>query len=327
MIDLYKLHWSHYVEKVRWALDFKKLPWRGIDIVAFTKKEMRHFDCPQTVPLINDTETGIAISDSSPIIRYLDETYPEHPLFPSDPVERDQVWQWMLRLDSTLGLYARRLGYTQLIMECPQILAQLFVPDVLGGLFARRGWRTVASPVLGTMLILRFHFHRNRHDRIYEKLEALLTPIAEKLGRDGFLAGTQFTAADLTLASLLRPLRIVPHFSHHPQLQSLFVWQERLFREYGRDVAFPYEEAIRAKRERSGLMRSRVSWMKKGPEATGDYDHDALLHTAKNDLHPVSSKTLVLGLPAYFKLRWFNGIAKATYTPAPYVAHGIGGLV
>jgi hypothetical protein len=36
MIELYKLHWSHYVEKVRWALDFKKLEWRGIDIVAFT---------------------------------------------------------------------------------------------------------------------------------------------------------------------------------------------------------------------------------------------------------------------------------------------------
>ena len=71
MIELYKLHWSHYVEKVRWALDFKQLDWRGIDIVAFTKKEMQRFDCAQTVPLIHDTATGVAISDSSPIIRVL----------------------------------------------------------------------------------------------------------------------------------------------------------------------------------------------------------------------------------------------------------------
>lgn len=85
MIELYKLHWSHYVEKVRWALDFKQLPWRGIDIVAFTKREMRQFDCAQTVPLIHDKATGVAISDSSPIIRYLEDTYPARALLPRDP--------------------------------------------------------------------------------------------------------------------------------------------------------------------------------------------------------------------------------------------------
>lgn len=41
MIELYKLQWSHYVEKARWALDFKQLPWCGIEVVAFTKKEMQ----------------------------------------------------------------------------------------------------------------------------------------------------------------------------------------------------------------------------------------------------------------------------------------------
>lgn len=319
MIELYKLHWSHYVEKARWALDFKRLPWRGIDIVAFTKKEMQRFDCPQTVPLIHDTATGVAISDSSPIIRYLDETYPGQPLFPTDPAERDQVWQWMLRLDSTLGLYARRLGYTQVIMECPQTLAQLFMPNVCGGLFTRRGWRRLAAPVLGMMLTLRFHFHRNRQDGVYEALETLLLPIAKGLQHHHYLVGGQFTAADITLASLLRPLRIVPHFSHHPELQSLFVWQERLFREHGRDATFPYEDAIRAQRLRRGMMRGLVRWMKSGRDGLGGPTHDAL-QVAKNDIHPVSRWSLVLGLPAYLKLRWFSGVAWTPYVPAAYNA-------
>ncbi|WP_266157194.1 glutathione S-transferase family protein [Dyella silvatica] len=319
MIELYKLHWSHYVEKVRWALDFKKLPWRGIDIVAFTKKEMRRFDCPQTVPLIHDTATRVAMSDSSPIIRYLDEAYPERGLFPADPVEREQVWQWMLRLDSTLGLYARRLGYTQLIMECPRALAQLFLSNVYRGVFARRGLRTVASPAIGMMLTIRFHFHRNRQDQVYEKLEALLLPVAQKIERDGFLVGQQFSAADLTLASLLRPLRIVPHFSHHPQLQALFGWQERLFREHDRDVAFPYEEAIRVQRERRGVMRGWVSWMQQQLTSTDEATGEVPLQAAKNDLHPVSRWTLILGLPAYLTLRWFNGIARMPYTPAAFL--------
>jgi glutathione S-transferase len=321
VIELYKLHWSHYVEKVRWALDFKKLPWRGIDIVAFTKKEMRRFDCAQTVPLIHDTATGVAISDSSPIIRYLDEAYPEHALLPADPVEREAVWQWMLRLDSTLGLHARRLGYTQLIMECPNILSKLFMPNVCGGLFTRPVLRALAAPVLGTLLTLRFRFHRNREDRVYEALEAQLIPIAAQLERESFLVGGHFTAADLTLASLLRPLRIVPHFAHHPHLQSLFAWQERLFRAHDRDVSFPYEDLIQAQRQRRGSMRGRVSWMRSGVTVAPDADGQAVLQVAQNDIHSVSRWMLLPGLPVYLKLRWFGGVARVRYVPAAFASN------
>ncbi|WNL45805.1 glutathione S-transferase family protein [Dyella sp. BiH032] len=319
MLELYKLHWSHYVEKVRWALDYKRLPWRGIDIVAFTKKEMRRFEGARTVPLLHDPATGAAIGDSSPIIRYLEETYPERPLFPADPAGREAVWQWMLRLDSTLGLYARRLGYTQLIMECPQTLAQLFMPQVWGGLFARRGWRRLAAPVLGMMLTLRFRFHRNRHDRIYERLETLLLPLAERMATERWLVGGQFTAADLTLASLLRPLRIVPHFSHHPRLLSLFAWQERLFREHGRDATFPYEDAIRAQRLRRGWMRGQVRWLRER-RGEADLPPAASLEVASNDIHPISPWTLLTGLPAYLRLRWFQGIDWMPYVPEPHLS-------
>lgn len=320
MIELYKLHWSHYVEKVRWALDFKQLDWRGIDIVAFTKKEMQRFDCAQTVPLIHDTITGVAISDSSPIIRYLDETYPEHPLLPADPAEREAVWQWMLRLDSSLGLHARRLGYTQVIMECPHVLSQLFMPNVAGGVFTRRGWRVLAAPVLGAMLSLRFRFHRNREDGVYEALEAQLIPIAAQLERDGFLVGNRFSAADITLASLLRPLRIVPHFAQHPRLQSLFAWQTQLFRIHDRDAAFPYEALIRTQRERLGSMRGRVRWMRPGTVLAPVAGESPALQVAQNDIHSVNRWMLPLGLPAYLKLRWFSGVGREPYVPAAFLA-------
>jgi len=319
MIDLYQLRWSHYVEKVRWALDFKGLPWKAIDIVAHRKEEMRRFACAQTVPLIHDTTTGVAIGDSSPIIRYLDQTYPDKPLFPEDPGAREETWQWMLRLDSSLGLYARRLGYTQVIMECPQILPRLFLSNAFGGLFARRGWRSLAGPVLGMMLVKRFRFDRNRQDGIYEQLEALLLSLAERLKRHAFVVGERLSAADITLASLLRPLRIVPHFSHHPGLQNLFAWQAGLFCEYGREPALLYESLIDAQRRRRGVMRARVGWMKHGAPvpSTGP---DDLLVEAVNDQQPVSRFNLLAALPSYLKLRWFSGVGKATYAPAPYMA-------
>lgn len=320
MIELYKLHWSHYVEKVRWALDFKRLDWRGIDIVAFTKKEMQRFACAQTVPLIHDIATGVAISDSSPIIRYLDETYPEHQLLPADPIQREAAWQWMLRLDSSLGLHARRLGYTQLIMECPHVLSQLFMPDVAGGLFTRPGWRALAAPVLGAMLSLRFRFHRNREDGVYEALETQLIPIAAQLEREGFLVGGCFSAADITLASLLRPLRIVPYFAQHSRLQSLFEWQMRLLRLHERDAFFPYETLIQTQRERKGSMRGRVRWMRVGSEPALATAGSPVLQVAQNDIHPVSRWMLPLGLPAYLTLRWFSGVARVPYMPAAFPA-------
>lgn len=324
MIELCKLHWSHYVEKVRWALDFKRLPWRGVEVVAFAKKELQRFECAQTFPLAHDTDTGVAISDSSPIIRYLDETYPQRPLLAADQALREQAWQWMLQLDSTLGLHGRRLAYTQVIMECPDTLAQLFMANVAGGLFTRRGLRRPASAVLAAMLILRFRFRRNRHDRVYEKLEAQLLPIAAQIEREGHLVGGAFSAADITLTSLLRPLRVVPHFSHHPRLQTLFAWQERLFREHGREGAYPNEDAIRARRERSGRMRGRVRWLRRMSDAadvqTSDPKYADVLQVARNDIHELSRWMLPLGLPAYLKLRWFSGVGRVRYTPAPFLS-------
>lgn len=314
MIDLYKLHWSHYVEKVRWALDFKGLAWRGIDIVAFTKKEMQRFDCPQLVPLLHDTATGVAISDSSPIIRYLDETYSERPLLPQDPLERERAWQWMLHLDSTLGHNARRLGYTQVIMECPNALSALFMPLVANGLFTRHGWRALAAPVLGTMLSKRFRMDRNREDRVYESLEAQLLSLASRLHQHEFLIGDRFSAVDLTLACFLRPLRIVPYFRDHPDLQTLFAWQGRLLREHLRDETFLYEDLILAQRQRRGTMHGEVGWMRRERPASVRVDDEiAPLDVANNDQQAVNRWTLLLGLPGYLKLRWFNGVGRVPF--------------
>jgi glutathione S-transferase len=44
MITLYQLHWSHYVEKVRWALDYKNVEWSAVDVDPFTKRRCTMFD-------------------------------------------------------------------------------------------------------------------------------------------------------------------------------------------------------------------------------------------------------------------------------------------
>ena len=97
MITLYELAWSHYCEKVRLSLDYMQLPWRAVSIDAFKKEPLRaHPRASQlpsyTVPAILDEATNAFVMDSTPILRYLAETYPESPqLFPGDAANRSAV--------------------------------------------------------------------------------------------------------------------------------------------------------------------------------------------------------------------------------------------
>jgi len=46
----------------------------------------------------------------------------------------------------------------------------------------------------------------------------------------------------------------------------------------------------------------------------------ASLEVASNDIHPISRWTLLTGLPAYLRLRWFQGIDWMPYVPEPHLA-------
>lgn len=248
MIVLYELHWSHYCEKIRWALDYKKLNWKKIDINAFTKKEIKKFHVAQSrhlVPLIFDEKTKLTISDSSLILKYLEETYPDCPaLFSKNKDENKLIYEYLIELDSKLGVLARRLGYTQIILEKPTILSQLFLSNILNGFFNLPGIRKISSMFLSMILIKRFRLELNEDLNLYEELEVYLLGISKKLKINNFLVGNAFSAADLTLAVCLRPLNIVPFFRDHPELKDLFRWQKNILLEHKRDEKLLYEDLI-----------------------------------------------------------------------------------
>src|SRR6516164_2653573 len=85
---LWQLQISHYVEKVRWALDYKRvahvrrtlLP--GLHVV----KTKRLTGDTSTTPVL--TLDGRAIGDSTRIIAAIEEQWPQPPLYPVDPTQR-----------------------------------------------------------------------------------------------------------------------------------------------------------------------------------------------------------------------------------------------
>ena len=93
MITLYQFPISHYCEKVRWALDYKKIPYQTVNWIPgphlFKAKKIAK---KTSVPIIKDGE--IVVQDSTNIINYLDQKYPTHALTPADEILRKEVLDW-----------------------------------------------------------------------------------------------------------------------------------------------------------------------------------------------------------------------------------------
>jgi glutathione S-transferase len=264
MITLYELHWSHFCEKIRLALNYMGLPWQMVGIDAFKKAQLRQHPLPPhlkgyTVPAIHDAHTNQFVMDSTPILRYLAAQYPQVPqLFPGDPANRDAIDAQIIEFDTLIGLPARRFGYTQVILECPSLLPELFLSQRAGGVFTAPLLRYLAGNFLGLMLSKRFDFHRSEALGLYEALEQYLVTLAEKMEGREFVVGTEFSAADLSLAAHMRPITVVPFFAEHPKLQGLFERHRQITARWNGEGDFKYQTAIAQARLRKPPVRRKL---------------------------------------------------------------------
>ena len=267
MITLYELHWSHYCEKVRLALDHMDLEWRMVGIDAFNKRQLREHPLPahlpgHTVPAIHDARTGTFVMDSTPILRYLAAQYPDAPnLFPGDQANVAAIDAQLIEFDTLLGIPARRFGYTQVILECPDLLADLFLAHRGRGLFGAPVIRAVAGTCMGILLSKRFAFHRSEALGLYEALETYLLQLAARLEGRQYVVGDMFSAADIAFAAQIRPLTVVPFFTEHPRLQSLFERHRKTIASCHGEECFAYQTGIAQARLRKPPVRRRLREM------------------------------------------------------------------
>lgn len=323
MITLYQLHWSHFVEKVRWALDYKGLEWTAVEVDPFSKRQMHHLPCKLTlesgralyaVPTIHDENTNAVVGDSSKILEYLERAYPSPSLYPQDAGECGEVMRWMLWLDSTLGLAARRLAYTQIALEHPGILASLFIPHVVGPQGCDSLKARIGGAVIGGVLSRRFRFLHNREDRVFEQLEDCLLIVAGRLRPQQYLVGERFTAADLTLAALLRPLELVPFFRDHPRLGPIWTWRAQQLAAHHRERELTYQTALESVRQRRRWALGAVRWLVAG---ACDDSHTSAeiprLPAARNDQQSVGRLPALFGAFWYLRLLLTCGLGRTVY--------------
>jgi len=207
-LELFQFRYSHFNEKVRWALDHKALSHRRTDLLpgphASTIKKMTG-QTQTPVLRINDQY----VHDSAWIIERLELIFTAAPsLLPPDDQTRDRAREIARHFDFVVGPAARICAFVAMLDE-PDYIARLFAtgkPPITRALY-----RAFLPLVKGRIR----KANGMTDDRAIAEAERLLTTnmqaIAKLVGKEGYLAGDSFSVADLTAASLIAPLIDPPH--------------------------------------------------------------------------------------------------------------------
>src|SRR5829696_2020354 len=131
---LWHIELSHYSEKARWALDYKRIPHvrksplpglHGAYAAALTRGRHRR------LPILE--LDGRRVADSTAIIAALEERRPEPPLYPADPDERARALELEDWFDEELAPALRRWVWQHTLGD-----ADATVGAVTGGAPGRR---------------------------------------------------------------------------------------------------------------------------------------------------------------------------------------------
>lgn len=156
MITLYGTAISNYYNKIKWAMMEKDVAFVE-EFVAPSQTEAVLKRSPLgKIPFIKTSEGYL--SESQAILEYLEDSFPEHPLYPTDAFERAKCREFIQHIELNVELIARRI-YSQAIF---------------GG--------TVSSETI---------------EEVKTKLETGLKGLAKLMKLSPFVLGSEFTAADI----------------------------------------------------------------------------------------------------------------------------------
>src|SRR5262249_27203530 len=200
-VELFQFDFSHFNEKVRWALDFKRIPHvRRSLLPGPHMMPIRRLTGQTSVPVVRVGER--VIPGSSQIIAYLEELQPAPPLFPADPVACRRALEFQAWFDDEVGPAIRRAFFFEFLND--------------GGYAARTfsaGHGTVARLVYrglfpGIRVVMRksMQIDADGAARGRTCTKEALDLVAREAGPQGYLVGDRFSVADLTAASLLSPV-------------------------------------------------------------------------------------------------------------------------
>lgn len=199
MLELYHNAMSTCSAKARIALGAKGLDWKSREL-NLRKAETQRADYLKLNPdgvvptLIHD---GEVICESSVIIEYLDEAFPDPPLKPAAALGRARMRGWIVQVDESVHPVTGTLTWalsTASVMRAMHTQKEL--DAYVEGL-------QVADKRVRRREILELGVHAPTVSEALKRMDRLCGHMEQQLAKTAWLAGDNFSLADIALAPYL----------------------------------------------------------------------------------------------------------------------------
>lgn len=222
MIRLYQAAMSTCVQKVRFTLEEKGLPWEGINVDIHNGEnyspEFRKLNPKAVIPVLDDD--GDLITESNNICIYLDEMYPDTPLMPEHPKGRAAVRAQLQLIDEQVHTDISALTYA--IAFRPNVLIKYDTEEKLEAFLA-------AMPDAGKRNLKREVITKGVDCQecitAVKRLSLMMERHEEKLQNSDYLVGDQLTIADIAYSpyyTRLTHLKLTGMWADKPALTAWF---------------------------------------------------------------------------------------------------------
>lgn len=200
---------SHYCEKVRWALDYLKLPYVEEPHMPPLHRLATSKAGGKSAPVLV-TEDG-NFTDSTDILKYLDSIVSsDEKLYPTNSEQRQKVEELEQLFDETLGTAVRTWAYFYIVDN-----SKIIQPKWCQGVpFYEKLLFPVVYPVMRSLVKKAYDVNAESAVKAYDQINNLFEKV-DSLLADGrnYLVGDKMSAADIAFASLAAPILQPPQ---HP---------------------------------------------------------------------------------------------------------------
>lgn len=201
MLALYQFPISHFCEKARWTLEYKQLEYKKVNLLpGLHIKKAKELASGSSLPIL--VHNRKVVNESSEIISYLDQTFPQNRLTPKDEGLKKDALKWEQFADTELGPDVRSLCYHTLL-DHPDITIPFFTED--GPWFGKWLMKFTFAKLSAKM-----REYMKLNDETVALIEQHLAQTIDKVHAHikdkEFFVGNSFSRADIAVAALLAPL-------------------------------------------------------------------------------------------------------------------------
>jgi glutathione S-transferase len=256
MIELYHNDMSVCAQKVRFALGEKTLHWKShhLNLRAGEQQKPEYLKLNPNAVVPTLVDSGRVIIESTVINEYLDDAYTEPRLRPADAGQRARMRLWTKQLDEGVHVATRVISNAiafrhQKLALGPEALKILHdkIPDPKK---REESWENITKGMESRFFVDAVR----RFARVLADMEATLT-------EESWLAGKEFSLADIGYAPYIRRLQDLQLQFLWDKRPHISAWSERVDKRPGYQQAFadwPNEAYASLMKEKGTEAQSRI---------------------------------------------------------------------